>query len=319
MLVACNDPLPEGHGRPADLDKPEDALLAAGDALEPEVPDASASPFDLTLTHGINGLGLNITTDALVDGVVVVAVAAGGQASLDGRLQAGDVIVAINGVSTVGISHDAAVEFLRAGSEVTLTLRRGLVVVEPDAIYSDLRSVSLLRVGRRLGLLLYGDEENGCVRVGRVEPGVAAEECGAIQVGDMVVAVNGFHVAGNSRAEVVALMQATDRVDLVLQTCLLPAPEDVTDVQEDFIVLKRREGESLGFCFETFSATPGVFVKRVVPDGLAAIEGHMREGDRIIEVRFGGTRLCARLAVPPALVGLSDLPRFPVGCDWFGR
>lgn len=54
---------------------------------------------------------------------------------------------------------------------------------------------------------------------------------------------------------------------------------------KDIITLQREHGESLGFSFETFDSTSGVFVKRVKPGGVAARDGRLRVGDRIIEVQ----------------------------------
>lgn len=53
---------------------------------------------------------------------------------------------------------------------------------------------------------------------------------------------------------------------------------------QETIRLERGEGQSLGFSFETFDSTPGVFVKRIRPDGVAAADGRLQEGDRILKV-----------------------------------
>lgn len=64
--------------------------------------------------------------------------------------------------------------------------------------------------------------------------------------------------------------------------------------QDRFQLIRQADGQSLGFSFETFETSPGVFVKFVRSDGLAAMAGKMRAGDRIVSVSGAGEALMGR-------------------------
>ena len=84
-------------------------------------------------------------------------------------------------------------------------------------------------------------------------------------------------------------MKGRDEVDLVLDLSRRDFdlnPEAIA--QDRFRLTREEEGQSLGFSFETFETSPGVFVKIVRKDGLAASQGRMRAGDRIVSVSWTG-------------------------------
>jgi C-terminal processing protease CtpA/Prc len=59
-------------------------------------------------------------------------VAAGGAASIDKRLRVNDIILKVNDVSVVNISHSVAVEALkRAGNRVVLQVKRKVLAAVP--------------------------------------------------------------------------------------------------------------------------------------------------------------------------------------------
>ncbi|XP_053357486.1 synaptojanin-2-binding protein [Clarias gariepinus] len=90
-------------------------------------PETPPSTQEIQLRRGPAGLGFNIvggvdhqylTNDV---GIYVAKIKENGAAALDGRLQEGDRIIAINGQKLENLSHSAAVELFRsAGEEVTL-------------------------------------------------------------------------------------------------------------------------------------------------------------------------------------------------------
>lgn len=76
---------------------------------------------------GSSGLGLSIAggSETILGCVVVHEVYAGSAAAADGRLQAGDRIIAVNGTDISGFSHNQASEVLRkAGGVVRLRVIR---------------------------------------------------------------------------------------------------------------------------------------------------------------------------------------------------
>ncbi|XP_016403701.1 synaptojanin-2-binding protein-like [Sinocyclocheilus rhinocerous] len=90
------------------------------------------SVVEMTLKRGPAGLGFNIVGG--VDqqyimndsGIYVAKIKEDGAAALDGRLQEGDKIIAINGQNLDNLSHSAAVELFRsAGEDVHLRVQQG--------------------------------------------------------------------------------------------------------------------------------------------------------------------------------------------------
>ncbi|NP_001187720.1 synaptojanin-2-binding protein [Ictalurus punctatus] len=89
------------------------------------------SVLEIQLRRGPAGLGFNIVGG--VDqqyvmndsGIYVAKIKENGAAALDGRLQEGDKILAINGCKLENLCHSAAVELFRsAGEEVTLHIQQ---------------------------------------------------------------------------------------------------------------------------------------------------------------------------------------------------
>ncbi|KAL2099049.1 hypothetical protein ACEWY4_005529 [Coilia grayii] len=86
---------------------------------------------DIQLKRGPAGLGFNIVGGldqqyVLNDsGIYVAKIKENGAAALDGRLQEGDKILAINGKRLENLSHSAAVELFRsAGEDVLLRVQQ---------------------------------------------------------------------------------------------------------------------------------------------------------------------------------------------------
>ncbi|XP_074853262.1 synaptojanin-2-binding protein [Carettochelys insculpta] len=85
------------------------------------------------LTRGPSGLGFNIVGGVdqqyIVNdsGIYVSRIKEGGAAALDGRLQEGDKILAVNGKDLKNLLHNETVELFRnAGSEVSLNVQHRL-------------------------------------------------------------------------------------------------------------------------------------------------------------------------------------------------
>ncbi|KAK1160459.1 synaptojanin-2-binding protein [Acipenser oxyrinchus oxyrinchus] len=93
----------------------------------------NATPeLEICLKRGPSGLGFNIVggTDQQYisndSGIYVTKIKEQGAAALDGRLQEGDRILAINGCELQNLSHQEAVELFRtAGEDVRLRVLQG--------------------------------------------------------------------------------------------------------------------------------------------------------------------------------------------------
>ncbi|KAF7670466.1 hypothetical protein LDENG_00124820 [Lucifuga dentata] len=86
--------------------------------------------FDVVLSKGDSSLGINVTggvnTSVRHGDIYVKALIPKGAAELDGRIQKGDRVVAVNGNSLMGATHQQAVEVLRdTGQRVHLLLEKG--------------------------------------------------------------------------------------------------------------------------------------------------------------------------------------------------
>uniref|UniRef100_A0ACB8E920 Tyrosine-protein phosphatase non-receptor type 13 n=1 Tax=Sphaerodactylus townsendi TaxID=933632 RepID=A0ACB8E920_9SAUR len=91
--------------------------------------------FEVELVKNENGLGISVTvlfdkgginTNVRHGGLYVKAVIPKGAAEADGRIQKGDRVLSVNGVSLEGATHKQAVEILRnTGQEVHLVLEKG--------------------------------------------------------------------------------------------------------------------------------------------------------------------------------------------------
>uniref|UniRef100_A0A6Q2WWW7 Tyrosine-protein phosphatase non-receptor type 13 n=1 Tax=Esox lucius TaxID=8010 RepID=A0A6Q2WWW7_ESOLU len=105
---------------------------------------SSLSPgdlFDVELSKKDSSLGISVTggvnTSVRHGGVYVKAIIPKGAAELDGRIQKGDRVVAVNGKSLEGATHKQAVETLRdTGQMVHLLLEKGQLPA--DSIHAPL-------------------------------------------------------------------------------------------------------------------------------------------------------------------------------------
>lgn len=93
----------------------------------------TAAVLDIQLKRGPAGLGFNIVGGVdqqyLLDdsSIYVAKIKENGAAALDGRLQEGDKILAINGHKLKNLTHSAAVELFRsAGEDVQLQIQQRL-------------------------------------------------------------------------------------------------------------------------------------------------------------------------------------------------
>lgn len=92
---------------------------------------SSSNVVDIKLKRGPAGLGFNIVGGVdqqyVVNdnGIYVSKIKEDGSAALDGRLQEGDKILAINGATLDNLTHKAAVELFRsAGENVELKVQK---------------------------------------------------------------------------------------------------------------------------------------------------------------------------------------------------
>uniref|UniRef100_M3ZQQ9 Tyrosine-protein phosphatase non-receptor type 13 n=1 Tax=Xiphophorus maculatus TaxID=8083 RepID=M3ZQQ9_XIPMA len=208
--------------------------------------------FDVELSKIDSSLGINVTvlfdkgganTTVRHGGIYVKALIPKGAAELDGRIQKGDRVLAVNGKSLEGATHHQAVDVLRdTGQTVHLRLEKGLSPVnsnqapltpQPNTRISinifiltdNMFEVRLLKNTSGLGFSFSReehppDEPNGpsLVRVKKLFPGQPAAESGRINVGDVILRVNQTSLKGLSQHEVISALRGTGQ-EVTLLLC----------------------------------------------------------------------------------------------------
>ncbi|CAH8851056.1 unnamed protein product [Trichobilharzia szidati] len=100
------------------------------------LPIRDSVEFPVTLFRGSRGFGFSIRGGQEFNRMplVVLRIADGGAAQMDGHLKVGDELVEINGYSTIGMSHGQAIEIIqRGGNTMRLIVRRRSTRVKPLA------------------------------------------------------------------------------------------------------------------------------------------------------------------------------------------
>uniref|UniRef100_A0A8C5JG16 Tyrosine-protein phosphatase non-receptor type 13 n=1 Tax=Junco hyemalis TaxID=40217 RepID=A0A8C5JG16_JUNHY len=220
--------------------------------------------FEVELAKKDNGLGISVTggvnTSIRHGGIYVKAIIPKGAAEADGRIEKGDRVLSVNGISLEGATHKQAVEILRnTGQVVHLLLEKGQLAgakahapVTPQCTlpcqmgqcepqekpatdssnakdYSFVTAentfeVKLLKNSSGLGFSFCREDSltpeqlgSTIVRVKKLFPGQPAAESGQIEIGDVILKVNGASLKGLSQQEVISALRGTSpEVSLLL-------------------------------------------------------------------------------------------------------
>ncbi|KAK8381080.1 hypothetical protein O3P69_008165 [Scylla paramamosain] len=199
---------------------------------------------DIILERGNQGLGFSIAggTDNPHIGsdtsIYITKLIPGGAAATDGRLQITDVIVSVNDVSVVNVSHVTAVDALkRAGNTVHLCVKRRK---RPPNVL--LMEVELIKGNKGLGFSIAGGignqhipGDNG-IYITKIMEGGAAHVDGRVCVGDKLIAVRetpsgDVNLENVTHEDAVACLKSTtDRVVLVLGKIVTSQTNSAPDV-----------------------------------------------------------------------------------------
>uniref|UniRef100_A0A8C8BDL8 FERM and PDZ domain containing 2 n=1 Tax=Otus sunia TaxID=257818 RepID=A0A8C8BDL8_9STRI len=204
--------------------------------------------FGISVTGGIN-------TSVRHGGIYVKSIIPRGPADKDGQIKIGDRLLKVDGISLCGITHKQAVEHLKKSGQIAkLVLERGnYKLKEPCLTANDRKEdqravvsvatsftdgtkdycfltddntfeVKLTKNSGGLGFSLLQMEGDACrhlegalVRIKKLFPGQPAEENGEIEVGDIILAVNGKPIQGLLYQDVLHLLRgAPPEVTLLL-------------------------------------------------------------------------------------------------------
>ncbi|XP_032857679.1 FERM and PDZ domain-containing protein 2 isoform X2 [Tyto alba] len=229
--------------------------------------------FGISVTGGIN-------TSVRHGGIYVKSIIPRGPADKDGQIKIGDHLLEVDGISLCGITHKQAVEHLKKSGQIAkLVLERGnyrlpepclaangrkenqCAVVSVATSFTDgtkdycfltddnTFEVKLTKNSGGLGFSVLQMEGDACkhlegaiFRIKRLFPGQPAEENGKIEVGDIILAVNGKPIQGLLYQDVLHLLRGAPlEVTLLLcrppkgvlpeieQSALTPAPSPIKE------------------------------------------------------------------------------------------
>ncbi|XP_013928001.1 PREDICTED: tyrosine-protein phosphatase non-receptor type 13 [Thamnophis sirtalis] len=234
----------------------EPSLMNFFSSLNSKMPLKPGDIFEVKLVKNENGLGISVTggvnTSVKYGGLYVKAIIPKGAAEADGRIQKGDRVLSVNGITLEGATHKQAVEIMRnTGQEVHLVLEKGQPpasrVHAPTTLQctptnepghsallektvkktSSAREynfvtddntfeVKLVKNSSGLGFSFCREDSvspeqpgSSIVRVKKLFPGQPAAESGQIEVGDVIMKVNGSSLKGLSQQEVISALRGT--------------------------------------------------------------------------------------------------------------
>uniref|UniRef100_A0A3B3DLU6 PDZ domain-containing protein n=1 Tax=Oryzias melastigma TaxID=30732 RepID=A0A3B3DLU6_ORYME len=165
----------------------------------------------IEICKGNVGLGLSIVggCDTLLGAVIIHEVNDGGAAQRDGRLQAGDQILEVNGIDLRQATHDEAIAVLRLTTQrVRLCVFRHQEAYREEDLW-DVFSLQLSpRPGEGLGFTTVGKSNDTGVFVSDVVRGGAADLDGRLLLGDQILSINGTDVRAASQDHAQKLLQS---------------------------------------------------------------------------------------------------------------
>ncbi|XP_059192636.1 multiple PDZ domain protein [Centropristis striata] len=165
----------------------------------------------IEFSKGNVGLGLSIVggCDTLLGAVIIHEVNAGGAAQRDGRLQAGDQILEVNGIDLRQATHDEAIGVLRLTTQrVQLCVFRHQEAYREEDLW-DVFSLELRpRPGEGMGFITVGKSNDTGIFVSDIIRGGVADSDGRLLPGDQILSINGEDVRAASQEHALKLLQS---------------------------------------------------------------------------------------------------------------
>jgi len=256
---------------------------------EPDATALASASLDVPRTVVLQrspslGFGLQLYTQDGTPGTRVKGVLAGGPAEA-ADVRQGDLLMSVQGQSTLDMPHEGIVQLLQGLQTVTLVLG----APDPSRTHAErtcTRKVQIVRVaGQPLGLQLRRDGSQGPTYVEEVTAGSSAAGLD-IFPGDVLVAVNDTPVRAWSQVDIVRLIKDSPSV-----VTLLLAGQPSTDGEgtppRRRVTLDCSSG-GIGLRLRTVEGEPSEVID-VIPDGVAS-RSDVHLGDRILTIN--GADMC---------------------------
>uniref|UniRef100_A0A7N6AGE2 PDZ domain-containing protein n=1 Tax=Anabas testudineus TaxID=64144 RepID=A0A7N6AGE2_ANATE len=261
----------------------------------------------IEICKGNVGLGLSIVggCDTLLGAVIIHEVNDGGAAQRDGRLQAGDQILEVNGISLRQATHDEAIGVLRLTTQRVhlCVFRHQEAYIEEDLW--DVFSLELRpRPGEGLGFTTVGKRCANSIFVSEILRGGVTDSDGRLLLGDQILSINGEDVRAASQehaqncsgavhlevARFKAGVQYSQRSQVnYCQVHKLPCDLLLLSnrVYKECVVSPQGRSDSLGISVAGGVGSPHgnapLFIAAMDTNGLAA-KTQLKRGDQIIAV-----------------------------------
>ncbi|EPY75861.1 multiple PDZ domain protein isoform 1 [Camelus ferus] len=286
----------------------------------------------LELPKDQGGLGIAISEEDTLSGVVIKSLTEHGAAAKDGRLKVGDQILAVDDEVVVGYPVEKFISLLKAAkTTVKLSIRAEnpdsqaivpaaatangekknssqspmvplSVSPEPETVRSTSRSSTpaIFASDPATCPIIPGCETTIEISKGRTGLGLS------IVGGSDTLLVNGIDLRKATHDEAInVLRQTPQRVRLTLYRDEAPYKEE--DVYDTLTVeLQKKPGKGLGLSIVGKRNDTGVFVSDIVKGGIADADGRLMQGDQILMVNGEDVRHATQEAVAALLKGPAD-------------
>uniref|UniRef100_A0A1Y1KEW4 PDZ domain-containing protein n=1 Tax=Photinus pyralis TaxID=7054 RepID=A0A1Y1KEW4_PHOPY len=192
---------------------PIDVVRPPSSLAEPIVPEdpttCSITPgkettIEVKSNNHAMGLFLVGGKDTLIsDKIIVLEILPGGAADKDGRIQAGDQILEVNGTCLKDATNETALQTLRQ-----ILPKIKLVILRPKSAECVTIEADLARKpGKGLGLSVIGKASGKGAYVSEILSGGVADIDGKITKGDLLISINGQDVENLSAEEIGTLLK----------------------------------------------------------------------------------------------------------------
>ncbi|XP_046853801.1 disks large homolog 1-like isoform X2 [Xenia sp. Carnegie-2017] len=237
----------------------------------PKEQTAACKSLEITLSKGTKGLGFSIAGGVGNqhipgdDGIFITKIIDGGAAKYDGRLQEGDKILSVNGVSLNSVTHEQAVGILKSSSDTVVLL-----------VHRD--TSSFVYQGSSAPQTPTEDAE---------EEEEEENKNGEDFANDSHPPTYDEAVNNSDEGNQESLSEKTPSVNGVGES-LSPAPVVIIDEEElsrDKRTVVLTKGPSgLGFNIVGGEDCEGIFISFILAGGVADLSGELRRGDQILSV-----------------------------------